>query len=115
MNWTGCLVSAGGVQNVATIDCIPVIINNLINAALLFAGVVAVFFIVWAGAKFVTSGGDAKQVQGAQQTLSLAIVGLIVVLLSFFIINLLSYITGVSCINQFGFGQCSQNPKPPIP
>lgn len=100
--WTNCISREG----IPQLSCIPLIFQNIVMAALIFASVVALFFILYAGFKYVTSGGDPKQVQSAQATLTYAIIGLIVILLSFFIISLIGYITGANCINQFGFDTC---------
>ena len=100
--WDGCLQDG----DVATLKCVPILFQNVITAALMFAGVVALFFIILSGLKMVTSGGDPKAVEGAKKTLTFAIIGLVIILLSFFIINFVSYFTGVSCINQFGFTNC---------
>jgi hypothetical protein len=100
--WNSCLSPEG----VATLACVPIVFQNVVNAALMFSGVVAVGFIIWSGIKMINSGGDPKQVQGARQTLTYAIIGLIVILLSFFIVSLVSNIFGVSCIQQFGFDNC---------
>jgi hypothetical protein len=92
---SGCLDG-----EVATLRCIPVIFNNIISAALIFVGIVALFFIIFAGFSFVTSGGDPKKVQGARQTMTFAIIGLIIVLLSFAIILLIGYLTNsTKCID----------------
>lgn len=100
-------VVAGCVKDgVATLACVPAVFQNLVTAALGLAGVIAVFFIIWAGIKMVTSGGDPKQVEGARNTLTYAIIGLTLVLLSFFIINAIAYLTGAQCITQFGFDTC---------
>lgn len=99
--WGQCV--KGGV---ATLDCIGPLFQNILNTALGLSGVVALFLIVLSGIKFITSGGDAKQVEGARKTLTYAIIGLIVVFFSFFILNLISYTTGVSCIQMFGFSNC---------
>lgn len=119
MPWTDCLVDAiretknadGSVTRevvgkVPTINCLPILFQNIISAALLFVGVVAVFLIIYSGLKFISSGGDAKQTEEAQKTLTYAILGLILVLLSFFIINLIADITGAQCIKLFGFTNC---------
>lgn len=103
MNWGSCLYN----NSVPTISCLPILIGLLIKVAYLFAGVTAVFFIIYAGFKYITSGGDAKQAQGAQQTLTYTIIGLVVIILSFLIIQLIATITGVSCILQVGFTQCA--------
>ncbi len=97
------------VQNgVATLNCIPVVFNNLVFWLIGLAGVTAVFFIIFAGIKFLTSGGDPKQVEGARKTLTYAILGLILILLAGAIIAIIAQITGTSCITKpFGFGNCS--------
>lgn len=101
---SGCVV-----KGVATLSCIIPILSNLVGALLAFAGSVAVFFIIFSGIKLITSGGEAKQVEGARHTLTYAVVGLIVILMSFFIINIISYVTNVPCIKLFGFNNCGQN------
>ncbi len=100
------MVDPNDPSQVATLKCLPIVFRNIVTAALVFAGVAAVFFIVFSGAKFITSGGDPKQVESAQKTLTFAIAGLLLILLSFFIINLIGYLTGAPCINNFGFDSC---------
>ncbi len=101
MPWGNC------VQNgVATLNCLPIVFGNVVNWAIALAGLTAVFFIIFAGFKFLTSGGDPKQVEGAKKTLTYAIAGLIIVFLAFAIIKLIGTITGASCINTFGFNTC---------
>ena len=104
-DWGGCVTAEG----VATLSCIFPLFQNAVNAALIFAGVVALFFILFAGVKFITSGGDAKQVDGARQTLTYAIIGLVIILLSFFVINIIARTTGANCINNFSF-DCEKQP-----
>ena len=98
---TGC------VQNgAATLQCIPAVFKNVVSWAFILAGIAAVFFIIFSGIKFITSGGDPKQVEEARKTMTYAIIGLLVILLSFAIINIIAGITGVSCITAFGFDNC---------
>lgn len=100
-------VVAGCVEGgVARLTCIPAVLQNVITFALVASGVVALFFIIWSGAKMVTSGGDQKRVDSARKTLTWAIIGLVIILLSFFIVNMISYLTGVECIKSFGFDNC---------
>ena len=102
------------VQNgVATLACIPIVFNNIVDWAVALAGLTAVFFIIFAGIKFLTSGGDPKQVDGAKKTLTYAIAGLIIVFLAFAIITLIGTITGANCISKnfsagryLDFGNC---------
>ncbi len=102
-NWTGCIDPS---TNVATLQCIPIVFSNIVNAALIFVGSVAVILIVYAGIRLITSGGDPKAVQGARQIITYAILGLVLVLSSFAIIFLISYLTGAKCIETLSFSSC---------
>lgn len=94
------------VNGVATLGCLPNLFANLIEALLAFAGVSALFFVIYSGIKFITSGGDAKQVEGARKTLTYAVIGLLVVLFSFLIVDIIANVTRVGCITQFGINNC---------
>lgn len=95
-DWTGCVENG-----VATLRCLPIVFQNLIAAALMFVGAIAVILIVYAGIKFITSGGDPKEVEGARKVMTYAIIGAVLVLLSFAIIYLIGYLTGSSdCITN---------------
>jgi hypothetical protein len=100
-----CIYDPNGL-NVVTLDCIPIIFANLIFFLLVFAGIAAVIFIIFGGVKFLTSGGDPKQVEGARKTITWAIIGLVLILMSFMIVRTIGEVTGVTCINKFGFDNC---------
>jgi hypothetical protein len=53
----------------------------------LVVGVVAVIMIIIAGFKYITSGGDSGNVTSAKNTILYAIIGLVVVALSQFIVK----------------------------
>lgn len=89
---TGCVDQQTGV---ATLACIPIVLQNLINFMALFAGIVCVFLIVFAGYKFVMSEGDPEKIASARKTLTYAIGGFIFVLLSFVILNIIANFTVV--------------------
>lgn len=95
--WAGdCLVNG-----VATLRCIPDLFANVINAALMFVGVVAVIMVIYGGIKFINSGGDQKQTQEARKILTFAILGVILVLSSFAIIYFIGFITGsTDCVTN---------------
>lgn len=101
-SWDKCLST----DKIPTLRCVPVVFHNIISAALVFSGVVALFFLIFSGIKFITSGGDPKQAEAAKKTLTYAIIGLVLVLSSFFIINFIGFLTQTPCINQFGFENC---------
>ena len=95
--WGDCLVDPL-TNKVMTLGCLPGLVGNLVYWLLVFAGTVALFFIIFSGIKFLTSQGDPKQVEGARKTLTWAIAGLILVLSSFAILIFIANITGAYCI-----------------
>lgn len=92
---------------VLTIDCIPIMFFNLIFWALSFAGLVALVLVIAGGFKYMISGGDQKAVEGGKKTITWALVGLVVILLSFAIVGFVANVTGMRCLTRFGFiGTC---------
>ncbi|MDQ5900804.1 MAG: hypothetical protein QG600_382 [Patescibacteria group bacterium] len=102
--WDNCL--AGPESDIPTLACVFPLFDNLITAAFVFAGATALIFIIFAAIKLIRSAGDQKQVQSARQTMTYAIIGLVLIFLSFFIINTIAFITGAECIKSFGFNTC---------
>ncbi|MGA2911772.1 MAG: hypothetical protein ABSE17_04065 [Candidatus Levyibacteriota bacterium] len=96
--YSGCQYGSGG-ATVLTLGCIFPLITNVILWAIGLAGTVALFMIIFAGYQLLFSGGDAKAVDGARKTLTFAILGLVLIFLSFFILNLIATVTGVGCLN----------------
>lgn len=82
-----CHVSSpGNGQNDLSIF-ITKIVLNVIQAALAAAAYVAVFFIIKGGFAYMTSAGSPDGISGAKKTITEAVIGLIIVLLSAVIVN----------------------------
>jgi hypothetical protein len=90
-----------GPSRVATLDCVFPLGANLIYWLLVFSGTVALVIIIISGIRFITSGGDAKTVEIAKKSMTFAVLGLLLVFLSFFIINVIAFVTNVACIKNF--------------
>lgn len=99
----GCLQGDKG-NEVATLSCIPAVFSNVLTSLLMFVGTFALFLFIFSGYKYMNSGGDPKKLEGARHTLVYGILGLLLVLFSFLIINVISIVTRVPCITKFGFG-----------
>jgi len=106
-----CLTNSG----VPTLDCIPNLLPVVVMWAIAIAFIIALALIIYSAIRFITSGGDEKQVEGARKTLTYAIIGLILVLSSFFIVQFIGRQTGVTCISAFGFNNCEKKECPPPP
>ncbi len=63
------------------------IFKTITNTVLYIVGVVAVIMLIIGGIKYVVSGGDAKKVTDAKNTVLYAIIGLIIAFLAFAIVN----------------------------
>ena len=68
-------------------DDAPKIVTNVINAILFVLGIGAVVMIVIGGIRYTTSNGDASAVKGAKDTVLYAVVGLVVAMMAFLIVN----------------------------
>jgi uncharacterized membrane protein YwzB len=64
-------------------DCIAGIIGNLIGVVLGFVEVVLFLLFLWAGFKWMTAQGEEKQVKEAKQMIRDAVIGLVVIGLSY--------------------------------
>ncbi|MBR3230819.1 hypothetical protein IKF73_02225 [Candidatus Saccharibacteria bacterium] len=60
---------------------------NIINAIVGVLGIVAVIVIILGGIQYMTSTGDANKVKKAKDTILYGVIGLIVVILAFAIVN----------------------------
>ena len=93
----GCVFLNG---DVPSLGCLAQIIVNIINFAFVFLGAVTILILLFGAIKFITSAGDPKAIQGAQKTMTYAIVGAIVVLASFIIINIFTTALGLPSLLQ---------------
>ncbi len=63
------------------------VFKQITNVVLYIVGVIAVIMLIIGGIKYVVSGGDAKKVTDAKNTVLYAIIGLIIAFLAFAIVN----------------------------
>ncbi len=61
---------------------VTVLIKNIINVFSLVVGIVAVLMIIFAGFRYITSGGNDGSVGSAKNTILYAVIGLIIVALA---------------------------------
>lgn len=72
------------------------VLSNVIFALLLFAGAVAVLFLIIGGFRYVISTGNPEQVEGAKKTILYAILGLIIIFVAFVLVRLIQSYLGVT-------------------
>lgn len=63
------------------------LVLTMINYALTFLGIVAVIMLIYGGITMVTSAGNEEAVTSAKNIIKWALIGIIIILLSFVIVN----------------------------
>lgn len=75
------------------------VFGRITNVILLIVGIVSVIMLIYGGLRYILSGGDSKKVTDAKNTILYAIIGLIISLLAYAIVNfVLTSVVGVSYI-----------------
>ncbi len=84
---------------IAPINDIVQVIRNAIRFILLIAFVLAFIFLIIGGIRWITAGGDEKAVSSARGMITAALIGLVVVLVSYALIVLVETFFGVHIIS----------------
>ena len=78
------------------------IVPRIINLMLFIVGVLAIFMMIYGGIRYVLSGGDNGKVKDAKNTILYAIVGLIVAILGYAIVNWVVSVVGSGATSTGG-------------
>jgi hypothetical protein len=62
-------------------------VTNIINGVLYVVGILAVVMVIIGGVKYTTSGGDQQAVTSTKNTILYGIVGLVIAILAYAIVN----------------------------
>jgi hypothetical protein len=98
--WTGECVSPEGVATIKGLECL---FKNLINPIPALLALVAVGMIIFAGIRLLTAGADPKAYKAAWDTLTWAVIGLILLSGAWLIIVLIERFTGAP-VSTFSVG-----------
>lgn len=66
----------------------PQLFNNIINVVLGMVGILSVVMITYGGVTYLTSGGSEEKIRDAKAIITYSVIGLILVLCSWMIVNL---------------------------
>lgn len=88
-------------NDVVSLAAIPVLFSNILAVAVGLIGLLSFAMLISGGVKFLTSGGDQKAVEQAKGTITWAIFGLVLAILSFLILKYLGAFLGVPDITIF--------------
>ena len=87
---------------------VQIIIQWGLGFVFIFAAIAALLFLIWGGISWISSGGEKEKIEAARNKIVYAIIGLVVILASFFIVNTVGNLFGVNPLNFSG--QCSGAP-----
>ncbi len=92
------LGAAGASAGITTTKELPQIIGTIVNVVLGFMGIVLLFYLIYGGFLWMTSGGESKGVDAAKKMIQNAIIGLVIIVSSYaissFVLSQLVAITG---------------------
>ena len=74
------------------------VVRGAIQFILVVAFVLAFIFLIVGGVRWITAGGDEKGVAGARNTITAALIGLVIVLVAYALIRLVELFFGVNII-----------------
>ena len=72
------------------------IVQVVITVLLIIATVIALFFLIWGGIRWITSGGDKQKVESARNTIISAVIGLVIAFLAYFILTVILGLFGLN-------------------
>jgi hypothetical protein len=75
------------------------LVGSLLQFIFVMAVLVALFFLVYGGFRWLVSSGDKTQVAAAREHIVAAIIGLVIIFLSYFILSLILGFFGISLSN----------------
>lgn len=64
------------------------LVKKFVNIFLFAVGALSVIMLIWGGIRYTTSAGDSNKVTAAKNTVLYAIVGLVVAILAYAIVNM---------------------------
>lgn len=94
---SGCLADG----DVATIQCLVPLFRNVVSALLQIAAVALFIMFVVAGFNFIMGGGDPKRMEQAKGTMTYAVIGIVVMVLAYLIIQIIARFTGLTNLGEF--------------
>ncbi|OGF99436.1 hypothetical protein A2Y99_00130 [Candidatus Gottesmanbacteria bacterium RBG_13_37_7] len=95
MEWDNCVITFPGNIKVPTIQCFEVVFANILTTAISLATLALFVMLVIGGFKYMTAGGDPKTATSARQTITYAVVGIVLLALAFIIFRIIYAFTGV--------------------
>lgn len=101
----GGITGVGKFQDAATITdpktSFGTLITSLITTITVVGGLAFLIYFIVGGLKWITAGGDKAKVTEAQTQITQALVGLIIIVVSYFLVGIIGSVLGLNILNPF--------------
>lgn len=88
-------IAAGRGPCPAGLDQLQQTVGNIISVIVMLGFIAMFILVLWAGIKYLTSGGEPKAIQAAHHTLTWAILGLFFMVIAWLILQLIAGFTDI--------------------
>lgn len=99
--WSGVCTHDGTPDGIPTIQGLQCLLANVLMVAVSLLGLVGFVMILYGGFRYLISGGNTSGTEKARNTITYAIIGLVLAISSFFIVNILSQFLGLPSLLNF--------------
>jgi len=95
------MAQAPEVKNIAPVPIIESgnlmdVLGNIVNVVLIVIGILAVFYLVYGGVMYVTSGGDSEKASKGRTAITNAIIGIVIIMVSLLLYNYVIKDSGIA-------------------
>lgn len=97
----------------AGLDEIAELVGNIISMVVGLSFIAMLVLLIWAGIKYLTSGGEPKAVQTAHQIVTWALLGILFMAIAWLILQLVAGFTGINNLTIFNIKTLCVDPKDP--
>lgn len=88
-----------GINPAPNLSSFGVLTNIIVRNAFVFAGIISFILLIFGGFQVIVAAGDTKKLEKGRGAIVGAVVGLLLVVGSFWIVQVVSIITGVDILN----------------
>ncbi len=90
-----------GSGDVATIQGFQCLLGNILTIIFTLIGFAGLLMLIIGSFRYLLSGGNSKGTESAKNTITYAVIGLVVALSALIIVNLIAAFTGIDAIKVF--------------
>lgn len=85
--YANTVLAAIPVENPIEAQSVPALVNSIVRTILGMVGALALFMFVYGGMLWMTSAGNTQRIEKGKETLTWAVIGLIIIFASYAILN----------------------------